>query len=177
MRTYDEKWLKASVAKKLQIASWLDTFDGTMTPRSSRYLDAATAFHAPSGSLLIFTRDTGHHTSGWFKNPEFERCFHFSLHFTEPFERTMPRQFDKKLAQEWCELLFEDHARKVWIESAKTAEGRTLEVLHYRLFCDERWSPIMPRGEVYSREFTEKGWQSWGDLHGDAPEPSILYAG
>jgi hypothetical protein len=177
MRTYGEHWLKASVASKMRTAAWLDTFDGLMTVRAQRYMDAATAFHAPSGSFLIFTRDTGHHTSGWFKNAEFEQCFHLSIHFTEPFDKSQPSQFDKSLTAEWCELFFRENARNVWIESAKTPEGQSLDVLHYRLFCDEHWQPIFPRGEVYSTEFTEKGWKSWSDLHADAPEPSILYAG
>lgn len=38
-------------------------------------------------------------------------------------------------------------------------------VYHYRLFCDEAWKPIMPRGEVYSTQFTERGWKSFSDLH------------
>ena len=39
------------------------------------------------------------------------------------------------------------------------------EVYHYRLFCDEGWQPIMPRGEVYSTQFTELGWKSFSELH------------
>jgi hypothetical protein len=38
-------------------------------------------------------------------------------------------------------------------------------VRHWRVFCDIIWQAIMPRGEVYSRELTERGWQSWSDLH------------
>lgn len=177
MRIYGENWLKASVVQKLMTGAWDDTFDGIMTVRSALYMDSCTAFHAASGSVLIFTRDIGHHTSGWFKNPEFERCFHLSLHFTEPFERLKTVQFNQKLAQEWADLCFGQHAGKAWIESAKTDEGRALEVLHYRVFCDECWRPFMPHGEVYSTELTEKGWKSWSDLHGDVPEPSILHAG
>jgi hypothetical protein len=28
------------------------------------------------------------------------------------------------------------------------------------LFCDAQWQPILPRKEVYTREFTEAGWRS-----------------
>jgi hypothetical protein len=37
------------------------------------------------------------------------------------------------------------------------------------VFCDERWQPILPRGEVYSREFTEKGWKSFSEMNGGKP--------
>ena len=31
--------------------------------------------------------------------------------------------------------------------------------------CDEAWKPIMPRGEVYSTQFTERGWKSFSEIH------------
>jgi hypothetical protein len=34
------------------------------------------------GVTLLFTRDQGHHLGGWFKNPDFERCYHLSLNFS-----------------------------------------------------------------------------------------------
>jgi hypothetical protein len=35
-----------------------------------------------------------------------------------------------------------------------------------RLFCDAGWQPIKPRGEVYSRHLTEKGWRTFSEIHG-----------
>jgi hypothetical protein len=177
MRSYGAHWLKASVAQKLLATVHFKEFDGTMTPANAAYMESQKALHEPTGSLLIFTRDTGHHTSGWFKNPEFERCLHLSISFREPFNVYEQAEFNRRLAGEWCELFFGDSARLAWIESPKSAIGRKLEVLHYRVFCDEYWQPINPRGEVYSTELTEKGWKSWGELHPAEPEPSTLNAG
>ena len=31
------------------------------------------------------------------------------------------------------------------------------------------WQPVFPRGEVYSKQFTEKSWKSYSELHGGTP--------
>jgi hypothetical protein len=143
--------------------------EGVPDRRCVRVLRAA-------GVVVLFTRDSGMHTSGWFKNPDFERCLHLSISFrdTESFE---PAPWDEYVAQRIARAFFRVAVHWIWTESAKTDHGRKLGVIHYRVFCDEQWQAFHPVGEVYSRELTEKGWQSWSDLHSDAPEPSILHAG
>jgi len=89
----------------------------------------------------------------------------------------VPRPSDKKLCADWAELFFADARRLAWIESPKTEEGKALDVLHYRVFTNPFWQPIHPRGEVYTRDFTEKDWKSFSELHPDEPEPSIIHAG
>lgn len=117
------------------------------------------------GTSLIFTRDTGHHSSGWFRNPDYERCLHLS---TAPAPTAIwtpsTPDLDEELRAAWVRAFFRDDVRYVWAESPKTPEGRRLGVWHWRLFCDESWTPIMPRGEVYSSEFTELGWRSASEL-------------
>lgn len=164
MITYDLTWLKASVADDLRRRSRYGHFDGT--PQSRRYLEKCTGFHRTSGSLLIFTRDVGHHESGWWKNPDYERCFHLSLSFRDPGTlQTAPR--DKALTKEWVGLFFGRDASKLWCEPPYSPEGKMRETWHYRLFCNPAWEAIIPRGEVYSREFTEAGWKSWSDVQAD----------
>lgn len=179
MRVYGQNWLRCSVAEKLKAAARFGEFDGRMDLTGASYLGDCTAFHAPSGSLLIFTRDTGHHTSGWFKNPEYERFLHLSISFREPFFRTKPASFDHRLAKEWIDLFFAEHTRLIWEESPKTPEGQRLEVRHYRVVCCQHWQPFLPKGEVYSTDLTERGWKSWSEQHpgSERKEPSILYAG
>lgn len=143
--------------------------DGPPDPRC-RVLDELT------GVVLLFTRDAGMHASGWFKNPDFERCWHLSISGFDPVTRDR-RIVTRAEASTWAKAVLGDGHRLAWIESAKTARGIELGIVHYRVFCDEAWAPIKPRREVYTREFTEKGWQSWIDRHGAAPEPSILHAG
>jgi len=124
------------------------------------------------GHRLIFTRDIGHHTSGWFKNPDYERCYHLSLSFWIPGNNTLmvpdiPLKQNEREAREWCRLFFGDARRLLWIEPPYSAEGRRSDVYHYRLFCDSAWQPMKPRAEVYTLDFTEKGWKSFSELHAD----------
>ena len=119
-------------------------------------------------AILLFTRDGGHHTGGWWKNPDYERCYHLSMSFRD-FETMEPADHQHKLAEKIARAFYGDNdARKLWIEAPYSEHGRRVGVYHYRLFCDEGWQPIVPRGEVYSRELTEAGWKSWSDLHGGA---------
>ena len=64
-------------------------------------------------------------------------------------------------------------ATMAWIEKPYTPEGRRIDVWHYRLFCDAAWEPILPRGEVYSRDLTGAGWRSFSDIHGDVDMTTI----
>lgn len=135
------------------------------TPGQQAYFDRCTAYHPPTGTALIFTRDSGHHSSGWFRNPDFERCYHLSLSFRDP-ETGAYAPFNHRLAWRWVKLFFGQYRKLLWCEPPYTAEGKQIECWHYRLFCDPGWQPMKPRGEVYSREFTEKGWRSFAEIHG-----------
>lgn len=139
-------------------------FDGqTWSP----YFLKANRTHVATGTRALLTRETGYHASGWFKNPDYERCWHLSLSFwdTSDLEHLKPRPFDEALSDLWVQVFFRDKARYLWIE---TDDGRgksiqSVEVRHYRVFCDPAWQAILPRGEVYTRDFTEKGWLSFSD--------------
>jgi hypothetical protein len=147
-RIFDHRWLMAGVAKELKRVSLTGVLDGTS--KTKLYQDACTAVHSLSGSVLVFTRDQGMHSCGWWKNPDFEQCWHLSLSFkdVETGEPTGERNVI------WSEPPFDPIAKK-------------LDVWHYRLFCDEFWQPIKPRGEVYTKEFTEKGWKSFSEVQAD----------
>ena len=116
-------------------------------------------------ATIIFTRDIGYHTSGWWKNPDYERCLHLSLSFTGGGE---PLPFDRRRGAMIVHAFFDDDARLAWIEGPHSPEGKARAVWHYRVFCDAGWQPMLPRGEVYGRELTEAGWQSFSDIHNDA---------
>lgn len=129
---------------------------------------------AEYGTNLIFTRDVGHHTSGWFRNPDYERCLHLS---TSALPRAIwtpdTPDLDAALQTAWVHAFFKDDVRYVWAESPKSAQGKQLGVWHWRLFCDEHWTPIMPRGEVYSSEFTELGWRSASEMGVEIVSPLV----
>lgn len=159
--TYDERWLKAGVAGDMRARAMRGLYDGTEA--TAALLDYCRGWHPSTGTMLLFTRDVGHHTGGWWKNPDYERCWHLSLSFFDPEMRERAPQ-DKKLAADWLTAFYGDDRRKLWCEPPYSHEGKAADVWHYRLFCDEYWRPIVPRGEVYTREFTEAGWLSYSDL-------------
>lgn len=108
---------------------------------------------------VIFTRDTNHHSSGWWKNPMYERCYHLSIKFDG--ERKQ-KHLIKILA-----AVYGKNVRFVWSEPPYSAQGKAGEIWHYRVFCDQHWQPILPKGEVYSKEFTERGWKSYSEVQAD----------
>lgn len=118
--------------------------------------------------LCIFTRDTGHHGSGWWKNPDFERCWHLSLsHRWVPSDTVAV--MDLKKNEEIARAVFGEDARWAWLEGAFTVDGKERDVMHYRLFADEGWYPIKPHGEVYDRRNTPPDWRSFSEIHGYRP--------
>ena len=137
-------------------------FDGTALTR--HVIDKCKAYHQQTGTVLIYTKESGYHSGGWWKNPDYERCWHLSVSFADPStgERGF---FSRKMAERWVKLFFGDHCDKLWCEPPYTKEGKQLVVWHYRLFCDPAWNPIKPRGEVYSKHFTERGWKSFSELN------------
>lgn len=141
-------------------------FDGRDSPAAHRHIQRCTHYHRPTQALIIYTRDVGMHSSGWWKNPAYERCLHLSLSFVgQQYDELFPLPFNRKMASRWAEIFFGDDARKCWIEPPFSPEGKVRGVHHYRLFCDPSWRPLMPKGEVYSKVATPAGWLSWSDLH------------
>ncbi len=161
--------------------------DGVQNARNMAYMDLCAHFHGHSGTLILFSRDHGHHSGGWMKNPDFERCWHLSLSFRTPFPQWSPERlssphtlaqlgaviglapFDWRLARQWVDAILGADAKLAWTESPKSPQGIELGVMHWRVFADAGWRAIKPRGEVYSKEFTDAGWQSWSDLNIERP--------
>lgn len=151
------------VARQLVKNSFDGTQTGLMDMRAMVYMKHCSLKDMVTRTFVIFTRDEGHHTSGWLKNPDYERCFHLSLSPLEgdiiiPVQLADP---DWKTWLQWVEAFFgKENLKKVWAESPKSDMGKRRNVWHWRLFCDENWEPILPKGEVYSTMLTELGWKS-----------------
>lgn len=156
------------VADKTLVARMrLTAATGLYNGYPTAYFERCRAYDLATGTHLIFTRDTGYHSSGWWKNPLYERCYHLSLSFRDP-ESGAFAPFNYRLAARWVETFYGEDKRLVWEEGPYGIDGQgrkvPVEVRHYRLFCDPQWQPILPKGEVYSKQFTEKGWRSWSDV-------------
>lgn len=114
-----------------------------------------------TGCGVVFTRDVGHHSSGWWKNPDYERCFHISLSFITIDREPLPR--NRVITELIIDRVYDKWQKYIWAEPPYTPRGREHDVWHYRVFCNPAWEPIVPQGEVYNKDFTEIGWLSWSD--------------
>jgi len=155
-----------AVAISMRSFARIGVFDGRMTIQNRRYMAGCTRTDLLTGSNLIYTRDTGHHSSGWMKNPDYERCLHLSISYFDPVTGQPTGHHDQRTSRRWLAAFFGDDARLAWAESPKTDAGRSRGVWHWRVFCDPSWEPILPRGEVYSTELTERGWKSFSEVQG-----------
>jgi hypothetical protein len=148
-----------------RMAAMSGTYGGLIqTDRDANYISRCMHL-TRSGVMLLFTRDLGYHASGWWKNPDYERCWHLSVSMFD-VETRQPAQFNSREAMRWARAFYHDDVRWVWVEPPYSPAGKNRQVHHYRLFCDPAWQPLKPRGEVYSKEFTELGWRSFSEIHG-----------
>lgn len=162
MIEFNSTWLKVAIASVLKRNSLSGFHNGR--PESEYYQQQCTARHTPTGTIMIYTRDIGMHDCGWWKNPDYNQCFHLSLSFRD-FITGKPISRDDKLTKEWIDVFFGDNKNKLWCEAPFSKVGKINDVYHYRLFCDKGWNPILPRKEVYSKDFTPANWKSYSELN------------
>jgi len=160
----------------LRLSAQAGMFRGTETLAEAIYIASCrgvVTLYDPT-PLILFTRDCGMHSSGWWKNPDYERCYHLSLSFHDAATGE-PAPFRQDRARTIAEAFFRDDAAKLWMEPP-TEDGVGESTHHFRLFCDEGWQGIIPRGEVYSTEATEAGWKSWSDVQAAAAAERLAEA-
>lgn len=148
-------------------------YDGRPSPRTMALIEACShvlTIDPARYATVLYTRDAGHHSSGWWKNPDYERCLHLSLAYRNRLTG-QPIDHDPGRSAEIARAFFGDDARRTWLEGPYSPEGKAAAVWHYRLFCDPAWNPLTPRGEVYSREDTPADWKSFSEVHGYTPAP------
>ncbi len=137
-----------------------------------RHFGARRLVSSTSGELIIsllLSRDKMHHSVGWWRNADYEYCWHLSL-AAQPLgdwggsERNVeiPREDERY----WARVIFGGHIDKLWHEPGGTDPRLTTQekinrapMRHLRLFLEpesvsERlipWTgvPFIPKGEVY----------------------------
>lgn len=121
---------------------------------------------------IAFSRDRGHHSSGWWRNAEYEYCWHLSL-AAKAYDKTLTQRQWRAAAFEhfphdelryWSQAFFGDDLKMAWLEPGGTDPNLTPEarrihatMWHVRVFMeprllDARGEPFracMPKGEVY----------------------------
>jgi hypothetical protein len=118
------------------------------------------------GIRLLLSKDKMHHSVGWWRNAEYEYCWHLSIsawgkeHLMVPGRSPGGRDpEDVPEAEEryWTFAFFPEDYDKLWHEPGGTDPRLTPEekmrhrhFVHLRLFLDpETFEPFIPRGEVY----------------------------
>lgn len=105
---------------------------------------------------LQLTRDKMHHSVGWWRNAEYEYCWHLSISaWEENTER--PTSVPKAEERYWTFAFFPQTYDKVWHEPGGTDPRLTPQekiekrhIIHQRVFLDpETFEPFIPKGEVY----------------------------
>lgn len=144
-----------------QAATWrLAALTGTWQGRGDNdYFARCRHNYRPMLASVILTRDEGAHTGGWWKNPDYERCWHLSVSFADGYSRAKGRRLAR--------AVFGHDTTLLWIEPPYSDHGKAVGVWHYRLFCDSGWDPVKPSGEVYSRRMPS-GWKSFSEIHGES---------
>lgn len=161
---FQANWSRENISLEMRRRAALGDYNGTLTQQAKAYVEFCTCAYQPDGTILIFTRDIGHHTSGWWKNPDYERCLHLSLSYRDP-KTGLPRAKDKELSALWVEAFFGPTKNLIWAEPPYSPEGKRAECWHYRVFYAPDWvAPILPRGEVYSKDWTPANWLSYSDV-------------
>jgi hypothetical protein len=115
-------------------------------------LDRAAA-QAGVRKSVLFTFDLGAHASGWWRNSDYERCWHLSLC---ALTRSGPVEMPAVDRRAWPRFVFGQQLPKAWIEPPagqfdphRNAPASRFTT-HVRLFVDQEDRPILPEGEVYT---------------------------
>jgi len=168
MTIYDSKWIDSLIVQNMYRLARYDVNNGLRTVENHKYIRRCTHYDAKSGTLMIFNRDQGPHSHGWWKNPDYERCFHLSLSFKDPVTGQHRGERDAILTKVWLDLIYGSNQKYIWCEPPVGKDGKRLIVWHYRLFMQPDWkTPLLPRGEVYSKENTPPGFKSFSEVQAE----------
>jgi hypothetical protein len=119
-----------SIAKRMRYRARGGEFRGGSSDADQRYIKKCST--RAGRTTLIFTRDVGNYSCGWLAEPAHERCLHLSISCDDRIERDA-----------WLRAFFGDEVEALWGEGSVSALGQQKDVWHWRLFCDEGWSPVI----------------------------------
>lgn len=121
---------------------------------------------------ILITYDTGTHASGWWKNSEYNSCWHLSMVGMASRKRLVTNGSEYETVPElerraWGHVVFGEHVAKAWNEPPASVfdphrnAPASSHTWHARVFTDREGHAIIPKGEVY----TLRPWDE-----GDSPE-------
>lgn len=141
--------------------------------RTRAWRDVAGVTEPELQVVLQLTRDRMHHSVGWWRNAEYEYCWHLSMSVRDrlawaaykargslatPEDAPDVEEFPHAERRYWAEAFFRAEQRMLWVEPGGTDPRLTRQeaidrakLLHLRLFLDpETFQPFIPEGEVYT---------------------------
>lgn len=107
---------------------------------------------------IIASHDQGTHASGWWRNSEYDRCWHLSL-AALAHDSSMGVGYadlpdlDRRA---WAKAVFREHLAISWTEPPASkldiyrSAAASPYTTHIRVFLDRQGRPIKPTGEVYT---------------------------
>jgi hypothetical protein len=113
---------------------------------------------------LLFSRDKMHHSVGWWRNAEYEYCWHLSISTSETPDGATKVKVPQSELRYWTHAFYPEDFDKVWLEPGGTDPRLTQEeklrhatMFHMRVFLEpqlldsrgEPFHPFIPKGEVY----------------------------
>lgn len=124
--------------------------------RNRGYTQTPAATEPDLTMTLQITKDRMHHSVGWWRNAEYEYCFHLSIAGWET-NGSRPTSIPRDEERYWTHAFFPVHFNKVWHEPGGTDPRLTRQealekrhIIHQRVFLDpETFEPFVPTGEVY----------------------------
>jgi hypothetical protein len=151
---------RASAAKRLSALrsqARRRPWNGHGIPARPERMSALTEPGRPTSVMLSF--DQGTHASGWWRNSEYDSCFHLSITHLADDGRSLECPTDAEV-RAWARAAFPQHYAWTWTEpplelghavqsTERCGVERLPHVAHVRLFTDRAGIPIFPRGEVY----------------------------
>lgn len=107
--------------------------------------------------ILLLSRDRMHHSVGWWRNAEYEYCWHLSISAWDRARTSEPEDVPREEERYWAHAFFPQTVNKLWHEPGGTdprltprEKMRHRHFSHLRLFLDpETFEPFVPKGEVY----------------------------
>lgn len=126
----------------------------TEIPRQQR-IRAASHLDRDIGVSLLLTYDIGYHASGWWRNSQYDSCWHASLVCINLPDRSYTDPADR-VVRAWMHALFREWLHHAWTEPPATSSDpyrnapASRYTTHVRIFTDRSpIRPITPKGEVY----------------------------
>ena len=116
-----------SIAKRMRHHARSGAHRGEGSPTEAKYIRRCST--RAGTTTLVFTRDFGQHPS-WLTDPAHDRCWHLSIACD-----------DQAVHDAWLRAIFGEEVEHLWGSTSTTLVGQQRDVWHWRLFCDDNWTP------------------------------------